>query len=128
MTSSRLRAALRSRLTVALRERDRAGAATLRSTLAALDNAEAVPTGGGRGPVTSTHVAGAAIGVGAAEAERLLLTDRDERDLVGDEIRGLREAERLYAEVGEVARASEAGRNAALLGEVLAGLDGNSRA
>lgn len=126
MTSSRLRATLRSRLTVALRERDRAAAATLRSAIAALDNAEAVPTGDGRGPVTSAHVAGAAIGVGAAEADRLLLTDGDEREIVGDEIRGLIEAERLYAVAGEAVRASEAGRAAALLDDVLAGLDGTS--
>jgi uncharacterized protein len=125
MMSSTLRATLRSRLTAAMRERDRVGAATLRSALAALDNAEAVPTVDGRGPATSPHVAGAAIGVGAAEAERLLLTDRDERDLVRDEIRGLRDAERLYAEAGEAVRASEAGRGAALLDEVLAGLDGH---
>ena len=125
MTSSRLRATLRSRLTAALRERDRAAAATLRSALAALDNAEAVPTGDRQGPVTSTHVAGSAIGVGAAEADRLLLTDHDEREIVGDEIDALREAERLYAEAGEVVRASEAGHGAALLDEVLAGLDGN---
>lgn len=126
MTSSRMRAALRSRLTQALRERDRAAAATLRSALAALDNAEAVPTGDGHGPVTSTHIAGAAIGVGAAEAERLLLTERDERQIVGDEIRGLRDAELLYGQVGEVVRADEARRGATLLDEVLAGLDGNS--
>jgi hypothetical protein len=123
MTSSRLRATLRSRLTRALRERDRAAAATLRSALAALDNAEAVPTGDGRGQVASGHIAGAAVGIGAAEAARLLLTDREECEIVGDEIRALREAERLYAEAGERVRAGEAGRGAALLDEVLAGLD-----
>lgn len=118
---STLRTALRSRLTVALRERDRAGAATMRSAIGALENAEAVPTTGDLASTTSSHVAGAAVGLGAAEAERRLLTDADERAIVGDEIDALRAAADEYTRAGAADRAAEARAAAQLLDDVLAG-------
>ncbi len=120
MTTSPLRSALRSRLTVALRERDRAGAATLRSAIAALENAEAVPTTDDLAPTTSSHVAGAAVGLGAAEAERRVLTDADEKAIVSDEIGALRAAAGEYARAGAAERAAEARASAQLLDEVVA--------
>ncbi|GAB3068190.1 hypothetical protein GCM10027053_35450 [Intrasporangium mesophilum] len=121
MATSTLRSALRSRLTVALRGRDRAGAATLRSAIGALENAEAVPTSGDLASTTSSHVAGAALGLGAAEAERRVLTDADERAVVADEIEALRAAADEYTRVGAADRAAEARAAAQLLDDVLAG-------
>jgi hypothetical protein len=120
MTTSILRAALRSRLTVALRERDRAAAATLRAAIGALENAEAVPTSGELAPTTSSHVAGAAVGLGAAEAERWVLGEADERAVVADEIAALRAAEGDYARAGAADRAAAARLAADLLEDVLA--------
>jgi uncharacterized protein YqeY len=121
MTTSTLRSALRSRLTVALRERDRAGCATLRSAIGALENAEAVPTTGDLAPTTSSHVAGAAVGLGAAEAERRVLTDADERAIIASETEALRAAADEYTRAGAADRADEARAAAQLLEDVLAG-------
>ena len=126
MTASTLRAALRSRLTLALRERDRSAAATLRAAIATLENAEAVPAPGSASSTTSSHVAGAAIGVGAAEAERRVLGDAEERDLVGAEIEQLTEAEQAFARAGAHDRAEAASSGARLLGEVLGSVDARS--
>jgi uncharacterized protein YqeY len=123
MTTSTLRTALRSRLTVALRERDRGAAATLRAAIAALENAEAVPSPGGLAPTASSHVAGAAVGLGAGEAERRLLTDDDELAIVAEEIAGFRAAEREYAAAGASDRATASRDAAQLLDDVVATLE-----
>lgn len=120
MDESPLRRALRERLTQAMRDRDRAAAGALRSALAALSNAEAVPTDGGLGPTTSAHVAGAAIGLGAGEADRLELGAAAELDLVRGEIRELRHSIEIYEAAGDPARAAVAERGAAVLESALA--------
>ena len=83
-----MRASLRKDLTAALKARDRVAVTALRSVLAAIDNAEAVPVDH---PVASStgndHVAGAATGLGAAEAERRHLTEADLRSIVENEVR-----------------------------------------
>ena len=108
MTSSPVRVALRQRLSTALRERDKPVAATMRSAIAALENAEAAPAAPGVTPATSRHVAGAAIGVGAAEAERLALDDETESAILRGEVDSLLEAAREYESVGHGDRAVEA--------------------
>ena len=108
MTSSPVRVALRRRLARALRERDKPIVAVMRSAIAALENAEAVPASHGLGAATSRHVAGAAIGVGAAEAERLALDDATESAILRDEVDGLLEAAREYESLGHGGRAAEA--------------------
>ncbi|HEY6745351.1 MAG TPA: hypothetical protein VI357_06485 [Mycobacteriales bacterium] len=83
----RLRAGLRA----AMRERDPVATAALRSVLGALGNATAVPSP----PSTATgdqHFAGSAVGLGAAEAARRVLTPEEEAAVVRAEI-----AERLAA-------------------------------
>jgi hypothetical protein len=124
MTTSPLRRALRDRLTTAMRERDRDLVSALRSTLAALDNAEAVPlrdaSGVGRPLTSSEHVAGAAIGVGAAEVERRVLGPGDERAVVADEVAGLREAAGHRRRAGDTSGAEVAEAAARLLEGVLA--------
>ncbi|HEX6055586.1 MAG TPA: hypothetical protein VFY98_07230 [Intrasporangium sp.] len=108
MTSSPVRLALRQRLTKALRERDKPTAAAIRSAVAALENAEAVPTSQHPVTATSTHVAGAAIGVGAAEAERLALDEATESAILRAEVDSLIEAAREYESLGRGERAAEA--------------------
>ncbi|HST63847.1 MAG TPA: hypothetical protein VLM05_01550 [Mycobacteriales bacterium] len=86
----RLRAALRA----AMRERDPVATAALRSALGALGNATAVPAP----PPAATgdeHFAGSAVGVGAAEASRHVLTPAESAAVVRAEIE-----ERLAAASG----------------------------
>ncbi|WP_244929467.1 hypothetical protein [Nocardioides sp. W7] len=119
MTDSALRADLRARLTRARLDRDRAGAAALRSAIAALENAEAVPVASGAaGPaeVSSEHVAGAAAGLGAAEAERRVLDDAEERAIVARERAELLDAAASYDAAGDPVAAVAARRAADLLG------------
>lgn len=86
-----LQARLRADLLTARKARDTAATAVLRSTLAAVSNAEAQPLAetslAAEGPI-----AGAAIGVGATEAARRELTDDDVRDIISGE-----QSERLAA-------------------------------
>lgn len=108
------RDALRTRLTAALRERDRPVASALRTVLAALDNAEAVVVADdGRLQVTSEHVAGAASGLGAAEAQRRDLSDGEERALATAEVAEIRaralacEAAARHEEAVDLRRAAD---------------------
>jgi hypothetical protein len=85
-----LRARLRQALPEAMRARDKAAVSALRATIAALDNAEAVP-------VDDVETRGSAIewspvGAGATEAARRELSERAVADIVRAEA-----AERLDA-------------------------------
>ena len=102
-----------------MRERDRAAVSVLRTTVAAIENAEAVPVGDGRAVATSADVAGAAVGLGVTEAERRRLDDATERSLVAAELRSLVEAEAAYAAAGDRERARDAAAGVALLRAVL---------
>jgi uncharacterized protein len=106
-----LRDDLRDRLRVALRERDRDTTATLRSALAAIDNAEAVPA-----PERSTTVV---IGAGAAEVARRELTEDDVRMVVEAEAEECRSAAAIVR-----ARDPERARGLERQAEVLEGLLG----
>ena len=122
--SSTLRAALRSRLTVAMRERDRGAVAVLRSAVAAIENAEAVPVAQLQASTTaasttSSEVAGSALGVGAAEADRRDLDAAAERAVVLAEVAALVEAEQVYAAAGDTARARSASAGVAVLESIL---------
>ncbi|GIL31523.1 hypothetical protein NUM_67770 [Actinocatenispora comari] len=85
---------MRRDLTTALKARDRVAVSALRSALAAIDNAEAVPAPDAR-MSSSEHVAGAAVGVGSAEAARRELTPDDLHAIVAAEV-----AERVDAATG----------------------------
>ena len=128
---SPLRAALRSRLTVAMRERDREATAVLRSAVAAIENAEAVPvadlpTATTSASTTSAEVAGSALGVGAAEAPRRDLDAGGERAVVLAEVAHLIEAEQVYAAAGDATRAQSASAGIAVLQSVLESVVGES--
>jgi hypothetical protein len=117
--SSMLRAALRSRLTVAMRERDRDATAVLRSAVAALENAEAVSVTDAPVSASSPDVAGAALGVGATEAQRRVLDAAQERSVLEAEVQALRDAEQAYAAAGDTVRATMAAAGIGLLRGVL---------
>lgn len=84
-----VRTALRAAIVDAIRSRDREAAATYRTALAAIDNAEAVPA-------TEAPRAGAiesaSLGVGAADAPRRALTELQMRGIVAAEADALRDA------------------------------------
>lgn len=96
-----MRANLRADLTAALKARNRAAVTALRSALAAIDNAEAVPVDD---PLDSAsgnvHGAGSAIGLGAAEAERRHLTEADLRSIVENEVSERSAAAQEYEQLG----------------------------
>ena len=120
--TSPLRTALRDRLKVAMRERDRQLVGGLRSVLAALENAEAVPVEQDGGTVaTSEHVAGAAVGVGAGETRRRQLSQEEERGLVEREVAELRESAATLTEVGQDERSAELTRIAGTVEQLLDG-------
>ena len=95
----RLRAALRT----AMKERDRATIPVLRSTLAAIENAEAVEHDG-RAVVEDAARAGAGGGLGAGEAER---GEVGEQAVLAREIEERRTSAAEYERLG---RAEEAAR------------------
>ena len=106
-TESPLRTQLRSALLDARLARDTVATSTVRTVLAALENAEAVPVG-------SVHAAGAiedsVRGVGEADAPRRVLSDADERAILEAEIASLDEAVAAYDGVApERAAAARAG-------------------
>ena len=125
--SSALRVVLRSRLTAAMRERDRAAVSVLRTAVAAIENAEAVPTDEGTAVTTSADVAGAAVGLGVTEGERRRLDDAAERSIVLSEVLSLTEAEVAYAAAGRTEQARDAALGAALLSDVLDEVAGHGR-
>ena len=83
-----LRAALRLGLTAALKARDRDALAALRTAIAAIDNAEAVPVPAPDAalPATSAHIAGARSGLGSSEAARRELSASELRDILRGQI------------------------------------------
>jgi uncharacterized protein YqeY len=104
-----LRQRLREALPAAIKARDRVAVAALRSTLAAIDNAEAVDravSADERLAIEQTP-----LGVGAAEVERRVLTQAQVDDVVRAEV-----AEREAA-AGHYDRAGQSERAALLRGE-----------
>ena len=88
-TSAPIRQALRDALPGAMKARDTPSRSAIRSALAAIENAEAVsveqPSAGGGPLVTSEHVAGTSVGVGAAEAPRRELDEEHALEIVSAE-------------------------------------------
>ncbi|WP_091629212.1 GatB/YqeY domain-containing protein [Amycolatopsis saalfeldensis] len=111
-----MRTNLRLALTTALKARDRAATTALRSALAAIDNAEAVDVEHLSPSVTGNeHVAGAAVGLGAAEVERRQLTEADVRSIVEKEARDRVDAADEYERLGRLDLAGDLRAGAAVL-------------
>ena len=114
---TRLTQALRA----ALRDRNQAATAALRSALAAIANAETVdPAGPPARPASSEHFAGAAAGLRAAEVARKELTEAAERDIVRAEIADREVAASQYLHGGHAARADRMRAEIAVLAAILA--------
>jgi uncharacterized protein len=115
-----MRTRLRDGLTAALKARDRVAVGALRSALAAIDNAEAVPVERPpAGVAGNEHVAGAATGPGAAEAERRHLTAADLRSIVENEVRERSAAAQEYERNGRGDLAGRLRAEAEVLGRYL---------
>jgi uncharacterized protein YqeY len=112
-TEPPLRQRLRAALLSAMKSGDRAAAGVLRSTLAAVDNAEAVDR-----PATTDHglaIERTPVGVGAAEVPRRVLTEERVADLVRREISEREAAARAYDEAGQPEQAARLRTEAQLL-------------
>lgn len=113
-TPGPLRGRLRAELRVAMKARDTAAVAALRSTLGAIDNAEAVAPAAGPAPDESP-IAGASVGVGSSEVARRELSEADVTAIVADEVRGLRAAAAEYTAAGRPEHAADVAHQATLL-------------
>jgi uncharacterized protein YqeY len=98
-----LRRRLRNALVAAMKERDRVAVIALRSTLAAIDNAEAVDTTAvASGSLT---IESSPVGIGVAEAERRALSDEDIVQIVRSEVADREAAALEYDRAGRMERA-----------------------
>jgi uncharacterized protein YqeY len=118
-----LRPQLRAALTKAMKARDTAAVAALRSALAAVDNAEAVDPGAAGLAVSSGEgpVAKSAAGLGAADVPRRELSDDDEAAIVRAEIGERRAAADDYERLGRAEEAARLRAEADVLAAVLVG-------
>ena len=80
-----LRTRLRADLRSAMRGQRRHEMAVLRALIAAIDNAESVENPSQPPPPSSEHVAGAAHGLGAGEADRRALSERELQRIIENE-------------------------------------------
>jgi len=116
-----MRAKLRDGLKAALKAKDNAAVAALRSALAAIDNAEAIPADHLSNRVTGDEqIAGSAVGVGAGEAARRHLTEDDLRAIVEGEIRERVVAAQEYEQLGRIDLAKRLQAEADVLSRYLA--------
>ena len=113
----RLQAALRA----ALKQRDTAAVSALRSALAAIGNAEALPVPTPPGDLASRYVAGSVAGLGTTEATRRALTEAEIAGLVSTEIAERRAAAARYEQTGHADRADRLQREADTLAGVVSG-------
>ena len=123
-----IRSRLRRALTEAIKARDAGAVSALRSALGAIGNAEAVDLGEA-GPARpgvsgSIHFAGAAAGLGAAEAERRHLTEADVIAIVRAEAAEREAAASRYERHGLDGQAAELRHGTRALMDALAGSDG----
>ena len=114
-----LRAALRRDLVSAMKAREAESVAALRTAIAAIDNAEAVPAEGTRQATTSRHFAGARAGVGATEAARRELSGGDIRAILDDQIAGYTREADGYDALGQADAARRLRNQARLLAAYL---------
>jgi hypothetical protein len=90
-----------------MRARDRAAVSAIRSALAAVANAEAVPVEPRGNPPTAGPVAKSAVGLGAAEVARLELSEDDVRSILHAEVTAHLQAAEHLRSVGQAARVVE---------------------
>jgi uncharacterized protein YqeY len=111
------RKTLRDALMSARKDRDATRVAALRSALSAIDNSEAVDAT--PDVLTSGTIAGAVVGLGAAEVARRELSDAEIRELVRTEVDERLTAARDFAACGRTERAATLRAEAAVLTDLL---------
>jgi uncharacterized protein len=118
-----LRGRLRGALPAAMKARDGAAVAALRSALAAIDNAEAVAPAPGGSPAAAGHpdLAGTVAGLGAAEVERRHLQEAEVEQIVQAEVADRRAAADAYERAGQAERAGRLRAEAEVLSSHLGG-------
>lgn len=122
-----MRSGLQDELKAALKSRDRVAISALRSALAAIANAEAVPAdqspdaaaNGSAGSAASEHVVGAVNGLGATEARRRELSAADLRSIVAKEVEDRSAAASEYEGLGQHEVAGRLRSEAAVLSRLL---------
>lgn len=124
-TASSLPDRLRAALLAARKARDAAATSALRSTLAAIENAEAVavpePPAGG-----DSAIAGSRAGLGAGEAHRRELSDVAVLAIVGAEVDDLRNSADEYERLGRDVESAALRRGADAVDAVVAGQGGRT--
>ncbi|HEX3201485.1 MAG TPA: UvrD-helicase domain-containing protein [Actinomycetes bacterium] len=133
-----IRTRMRRALTAAMKARDRSAVTALRSALAAIDNAEVVDPantppatarrpGPGKAPPGDPpgegRIAGAALGVGAAEVERRTLTPAETQAIVREEVTERQAAADAYERAGRSGPAERLRAEAEVLTAYLADAD-----
>ena len=108
-----IREALRSALKDALRARDRTAMSALRSALAAIDNAEAVPI---TAQASAIELAGK---LGSAEVPRNVLSESDIRMIVQCEVADRRAAAQQYTAAGRLDLSEKMARESDILDRFL---------
>lgn len=125
MTSDpdQLRGRLRAGLTAAMKARDKDAVAALRTALAAIDNAEAVPpVPTVAGPAaTSESIAGAAVGLRSTEVARRELTPDDLQVVLRAQVDERHTEAATYDGLGRADAAERLRREAAVLETYLPG-------
>ena len=102
-----------------MKDRDAVAIRVLRSTLGAIDNAEAVSIPP-HVPRSDGPIAGAMKGLGAGEAVRRKLTEQDLREIVENEVTECLKAASDYEKLGQKSVAADLREQAALLTAYLA--------
>ena len=118
MADTGTRQRLQLALGEALRARDKVATSALRSALAAIDNASAVPAAPAA-DVGSPHFAGTVAGLGAGEAERRRLTEAEAEQIVLGEVAERQAAARDYDQTGHAEQAGQLRREAQVLLSVI---------
>ena len=116
---------MRADLTVAMRSRDRDTVRVLRSTLAAIANAEAQPSDDSEPTAlrSAGGIAGASSGLGATDVSRRVLTVDDVHGIVADERRERLDSADDLAERGAAEPAAALRAEAAILDDYLLDLN-----
>lgn len=105
---SGIRDRMRAALPVAIKQRDTTTVMALRSALAAIENAEAVPTAETPAPIIGRgEIAGAAVGLGAGDVPRRGLSETQVAEIVRREISDRHQAADIYERAGRNDHARE---------------------
>jgi uncharacterized protein YqeY len=113
-----MRTTLRKALTTAMKERDAVAISVLRTTMSALDNAEAVEVPEGA-PSGSGPIAGAVAGHGAGDVARRELSEREMTGIVAGELAERQALAAQYHDLGRTEDAARLRREAAILDSFL---------